>query len=47
MEKNLRGPLTHGRKYTTDEIWANYEYFIKQAAAVAEEQNVRIGISSR
>jgi len=37
-------PLTHGRKYTKDEIWANYEYFIKKAAAVAEEQKVRIGI---
>ena len=38
------GPLTHGRKYSEDELWANYEYFIKKAAAVAEEQNVRIGI---
>ncbi len=37
-------PLTHGRKYTPDELWANYEYFIKKAAAVAEEQKVRIGI---
>lgn len=44
IEKRYEGPLTHGRKYTTDEIWANFEYFIKQAAAVAEEQNVKIGI---
>jgi mannonate dehydratase len=42
--KKYEGPLTHGRVYTKDEIWANYEYFIKQAAAIAEEQNVRIGI---
>jgi mannonate dehydratase len=42
--RTFKGPLTHGRKYTTDEIWANYEYFIKKAAAVAEDQNVRIGI---
>lgn len=42
--RRYEGPLTHKRKYTTDEIWANYEYFIKQAAAVAEEQNVKIGI---
>ncbi|MBK7710623.1 MAG: mannonate dehydratase [Bacteroidales bacterium] len=42
--KRYEGPLTHGRQYTKDELWANYEYFIKQAAAVAEEQNVRIGI---
>ena len=44
IDKRYEGPLTHGRKYTTDEIWANYEYFIKQTAAVAEEQNVKIGI---
>ncbi|HOW39380.1 MAG TPA: mannonate dehydratase [Bacteroidales bacterium] len=37
-------PLSHGRKYSKDELWANYEYFIKKAAAVAEEQKVRIGI---
>jgi mannonate dehydratase len=42
--KRYEGPLTHGRKYTPDEIWANYEYFIKAAAAVAEAENVRIGI---
>ena len=38
------GPLTHGRVYTADEIWANFEYFIKQIAPVAEEAGVRIGI---
>ncbi len=42
--KRYEGPLTHGREYTKDEIWANYEYFIKQAKAVAEEENVLIGI---
>jgi mannonate dehydratase len=42
--RRFEGPLTHGRKFTTDEIWANYEYFIKAAAAVAEAENVRIGI---
>jgi mannonate dehydratase len=44
IDKRYEGPLTHGRKYTTDELWGNYEYFIKQAAAVAEEQNIKIGI---
>lgn len=39
-----RLPLTHGRVYSEDEIWANYEYFIRQAAPVAEEAGVRIGI---
>jgi mannonate dehydratase len=44
IEKRYEGPLTHGRKYTTEEIWKNYEYFIKAVAPVAETENVRIGI---
>jgi len=42
--KRYEGPLTHGRTYTNDEIWDNYEYFIKAVAPVAETGNVRIGI---
>ena len=30
--------------YSQEEIWANYTYFIRQVAPVAEEMNVRIGI---
>src|SRR5216684_7934207 len=37
-------PLSHGRKFSQDEIWENYTYFIKQVAPVAEENSVRIGI---
>jgi mannonate dehydratase len=37
-------PLTHGRVYSQDEIWENFEYFIRQVAPVAEEAGVRIGI---
>jgi mannonate dehydratase len=40
----FKEPLSHGRVFTTDEIWANYTYFIKQVAPVAEEAGVRIGI---
>src|SRR5205809_2761946 len=40
----FREPLSHGRVFTTEEIWKNYAYFIKQVAPIAEEQNVRIGI---
>lgn len=36
--------LTHGRKYTEEEVWDNFIYFIKQAAPVAEEAGVMIGI---
>ena len=37
-------PLTHDRRYSEDEIWDNFTYFIKEAAPVAEEAGVRIGI---
>jgi mannonate dehydratase len=42
--KTYEGPLTHGRKYSKEELWENYTYFIKQIAPVAEEAGVRIGI---
>jgi mannonate dehydratase len=35
--------LVFGRKYTRDEIWANYAYFIKQVVPVAEEEAIAIG----
>jgi mannonate dehydratase len=37
-------PLSHGRKYSEDEIWDNYAYFIRAVAPVAEETGVLIGI---
>lgn len=40
----FKAPLTHGRNYSNEEIWDNYEYFIKTVAPVAEEANVKIGI---
>jgi len=42
--KEFKGPLTHGRKYTNEELWENYTYFIKQVVPVAEELGMRIGI---
>lgn len=38
------GPLSHERAYSENEIWDNYEYFIRQIAPVAEESNVYIGV---
>ncbi len=38
------GETTHGRAYSEQEIWDNFEYFIRQVAPVAEEAGVRIGI---
>ena len=42
--KQWRGPLSHGRRYTEDELWENYTYFIRQVVPVAEESRVYIGI---
>ena len=37
-------PLSHGRRYSEEEIWENYAYFIRTVAPVAEETGVLIGI---
>jgi len=37
-------PLSHGRVYTEDELWENYEYFIKKVVPVAESAGVFIGV---
>ena len=37
-------PLSHGREYSSGELWDNYAYFIEQVAPVAEDQGVLIGI---
>ncbi len=42
--KAFKGPLTHGRTYTKQEIWDNYSYFIKAVTPVAEAEGIRIGI---
>jgi mannonate dehydratase len=38
------GPLTHQRRYSVQEIWDNYTYFIKAVAPVAEAEGIKIGI---
>jgi mannonate dehydratase len=42
--KTFEPPLSHGRRYSPEELWDNYTYFIKQVVPVAEETGVRIGI---
>lgn len=42
--ETFEGDLTHGREYSEDELWENYEYMIRQVAPVAEEAGVFIGI---
>jgi len=42
--KTWHGPLSYGRRYSEEELWDNYAYFIRKAAPVAEESGVYIGI---
>ncbi len=42
--KVFKGPLTHGRVYSRQEIWDNYTYFIQSVTPLAEELGIRIGI---
>jgi len=38
----LGDELTHGREYTEEELWENYEYFLEEIVPVAEEAGVKI-----
>jgi mannonate dehydratase len=38
------GGYTHGREYSEDELWRNFEYFIKRVVPVAESAGVFIGM---
>ncbi len=42
--KVFEPPLTHGRKFTKEELWENWTYFIRKVVPVAEETGVRIGV---
>jgi mannonate dehydratase len=44
MNQTFEPPLTQGCRYSKEEIWENYTYFIKQVVPVAEEEGIRIGI---
>jgi mannonate dehydratase len=42
--KTYEGELTHGRRYSEEEIWDNYAYFLKRAVPAAEEAGVFVGV---
>jgi mannonate dehydratase len=44
LDEMRRRPFTHGREYTEDEIWKNFEHFIHQILPVAEEADVRLAL---
>lgn len=37
-------PLSFGRKYSEDEFWDNYEYFLQEVVPVAEEAGVTLAL---
>lgn len=38
------GELTHGRRYSEEELWDNYAHLMREIVPVAEEAGVRIGV---
>lgn len=37
-------PLTHGREYSEDELWANLEEWVRIVTPVAEEEGIRLAV---
>jgi mannonate dehydratase len=35
-------PVSHGREFTAEELWDNFEYFVKRVMPVAEEAGVKL-----
>ena len=44
FSQKYASPYSHGREYSEQELWDNYEYFIRRVAPVAEDSGVYIGI---
>lgn len=44
VEAGARLPLSHGRVYTSDELWETFTHFVREVMPVAEEAGVRIGV---
>ena len=42
LEEARKRPRVHEREYSDEEMWDNYEYFIKQVLPVAEDAGVRL-----
>jgi mannonate dehydratase len=44
IDKRWFMPLTHGRRYSEQELWDHYAYFMERVVPVAEDAGVYIGI---
>ena len=42
LEEALKKPNTYEREYSDEELWDNYEYFIREVLPVAEDVGVRL-----
>lgn len=43
-ERAQRFPITHGREYTEEEMWENFEKWLKIIIPVAEEEGICLGV---
>jgi D-mannonate dehydratase len=44
MAEHANAPLTHERVFSTEEMWANYEYYMSRILPVAEEAGVKLAL---
>ena len=44
LDELKQRPLTHGRIYSREELWDNFEYFIERIIPVCEEAGVRLAL---
>jgi len=43
-EAHQDAPLSHGRIFSTEEMWENYEYYMARILPAAEENNVKLAL---
>ena len=44
LDELMRKPFTHGRKYTREELWDNYTYFMNRIVPALEAAGVRLAL---
>ena len=44
LDEMRHRPYTHGRAYTEEELWRNFEYFMQRIIPVAKEAGVRLAL---
>jgi mannonate dehydratase len=44
MAEHVDAPLSHGREFSADEMWANYDYYMERILPVAEEAGVTLAL---